>query len=330
MKTRSLITMTVVGLMIIGQGFVGNAFARGPMMTRSAAAATTTTSNTSTATTTTTDTTAASSTKPAGMPDHGPGHGPMDGPGHAPIDVLSGEAVTITGTVTEVTSGERMKDEIKINTGSEIVAVCGLGPVNYWTDSGYTFPVVGNTVSVDGYKVTAPDNTQIIIASKVTIGDKQIQLIDTTTGKPMWDGMRPAMALTGDAVTITGTVSEVDVETMPARPDCAGKPGKSGMTATTTTTTTTATTQTEVRAIKVDNGTETVTIFGLGPAAYWEGLGVAMPKAGDSITVNGLSNTFMGTDKIVALSITINGQTVQLVDSATNRPLWMKTSTNPT
>jgi len=65
-------------------------------------------------------------------------------------------------------------------------------------------------------------------------------------------------------------------------------------------------------------------------AAYWEGLGVAMPKAGDKITVQGLSNTFMGSGMVIAGSVTVNDKTLQLQDSETGRPLWMKAHNNPT
>ncbi|GEM_PF-3311536 len=307
MKTRSLMVMMIVGLMVIGQGFVSGAFARGPMMQRAA----------DTTSTTTTDTTAA----PMGMPDHGPGQGQMDRP---PLDVLSGEAITVAGTITEITSGQRMKDDVKINTGSEVVTVCGFGPAQYWTDSGVTFPMVGDNITVNGYKVTAPDNTQIIIAAKVTIGGKELQLVDTATGRPMWDGKRPEMALTGDSVTIIGTVSEVT--TRPSPPARSGSDRPAGPPSNTDGTAPGH--RADAGDLKINTGTETVTIVGLGPAAYWEGLGITMPKVGDSITVNGLANTFMGTDKVVALSITMNGQTIQLVDSATNRPVWM-TANNP-
>jgi len=279
MKTRSLIVMMIAGLMIIGQGFVSGAFARGPMMQRTTAA-------------TTTDTTAA----PTGMPDHGPGQGQMDRP---PLDVLSGEAITVAGTITEITSGQRMKDDVKINTGSEVITVCGFGPAQYWTDSGFTFPMVGDSITVNGYKVTAPDNTQIIIAAKVTIGGKELQLVDTTTGKPLFQpkGEGPGHGqidiLSGTAVTITGTITEI-----------SALPGPD--------------------EVRINTGAEVVTVCGLGPAEYWTSLGFTRPLAGDAVTVDGYKVTLSdGSQKIFSAKITVGSNQVQLIDAATGRPLWM-------
>jgi len=287
MKTRSLMVMMIVGLMIIGQGFVSGASARGPMAQRAAATtnATTTTTTDATATTTTTDTTAVCS-KPAG-----------NGPGHSPMDILSGAAVTITGTITEI-SAVRGPDEVRINTGSEVVTVCGLGPAEYWTSLGFTRPVAGDVVTVDGYNVTLSDGSQKIFSAAITVGSNQVQLIDAATGKPLFQpkgdgpGHGPMNILSGTAVTITGTITEISAVRGPD-------------------------------GVKINTGTEVVTVYGLGPAEYWTSLGFTRPVAGDAVTVDGYSVTTPdGSQKIFAAKITIGSNQVQLIDTTTGKPLW--------
>ncbi len=276
MKTRSFIVMMIVGLMIIGQGFIGNAFAKG----RSAAAGDTTTDATD------------ASAKSAGKPDHGPGH--------SPTDILSGEAVTITGTITEITAMPG-PDEIKINTGSEVISVYGAGPAEYWTELGFTRPVTGDAVTVDGYKVTLSDGSQKIFSAAITIGGNKVQLIDTTTGKPLFQpkGGGPGHGhidiLSGTAVTITGTVNEIAAITH--GPD----------------------------EMKINTGSEVVSVYGIGPAEYWTAQGLTRPVIGDVLTVDGYNVTLPdSSQKIFSAKITIGGIQIQLVDAATGRPLWMK------
>jgi hypothetical protein len=75
--------------------------------------------------------------------------------------------------------------------------------------------------------------------------------------------------------------------------------------------------------IQIDTGTEIVTVYGVGPLFYWESLGVARPGIGEAITVNAVEVTFSDeSTKIVALSIIIGEETLQLRDEATGVPLW--------
>jgi tRNA A37 threonylcarbamoyladenosine dehydratase len=214
------------------------------------------------------------------------------------VDILSGTAVTITGTITEI-SALPGPDEVKINTGTEVVTVCGLGPAEYWTSLGFTRPVVGDVVTVDGYNVTLSDGSQKIFSAKVTVGSNQVQLIDTTTGKPLFQpkgegpGHGPIDILSGTAVTITGTITEI-----------SALPGPD--------------------EVKINTGTEVVTVCGLGPAEYWTSLGFTRPVVGDVVTVGGYKVTLSdGSQKIFSATITVGSNQVQLIDAATGRPLWM-------
>lgn len=70
--------------------------------------------------------------------------------------------------------------------------------------------------------------------------------------------------------------------------------------------------------IQTDAGPQT--IFGLGPIWYWNSANFDRPELGENITaaVSGI----IGSDKKVILSITLDGQTLQLRDQATCLPLW--------
>ena len=297
MKLRTLIVMMIVSLVIAGTSFGrglmsgGNSGQAGSITTRSAIGTTDTASTTTTdnSSSTTTDTKSADK----GMCPMGKGEHP-DKP---MIDILSGEAVIIIGTVSEVGN----HDALKINNGTEVIAVEGIGPAEYWESLGIARPAVGDTVTVDGYKVTMPDSSQKIFAAKVTIGDKQVTLIDTTTGRPLWHpkgghGHAPVDILSGEAVTILGTVSEV-----------ADRDG-----------------------LKINTGTELITVYGIGSAPYWESLGIVRPAVGDTVTVDGYKVTMPdSSQEIFAATITIGENQIQLIDTTTGRPLWMKDMKKP-
>jgi hypothetical protein len=72
----------------------------------------------------------------------------------------------------------------------------------------------------------------------------------------------------------------------------------------------------------VDNGTSAVTIYGLGPIWYWAAEGVDSPDIGDIVAVDARDVEFLNGTRTIAVSITIDGQTIALRDSATGCPLW--------
>jgi len=67
----------------------------------------------------------------------------------------------------------------------------------------------------------------------------------------------------------------------------------------------------------------TVTVYGIGPVRYWNKLDVDRPVAGDVVSVSGYTVTFLGAERNIAMSITIDGTTVQLRDPDTAKPLWV-------
>lgn len=65
-----------------------------------------------------------------------------------------------------------------------------------------------------------------------------------------------------------------------------------------------------------------VTIYGMGPATYWDSLGVPKPAVGDEIAVKGYTVNYNGELRNIAYSVTLpDGTTVTLRD-AQGRPAW--------
>ena len=76
----------------------------------------------------------------------------------------------------------------------------------------------------------------------------------------------------------------------------------------------------------VSQGSEDVTIYGIGPYWYWEYQGLEPPEVGEAVTVSGMEVDFNGTLRIVAMSITVDDGTAQLreacADGSGGQPLW--------
>lgn len=68
--------------------------------------------------------------------------------------------------------------------------------------------------------------------------------------------------------------------------------------------------------------TSTETLYGLGPMWYWERNDMDRPEIGETVTIQAETVTIGSVTKKVIISITINGQTLVLRDSATCLPLW--------
>jgi hypothetical protein len=82
------------------------------------------------------------------------------------------------------------------------------------------------------------------------------------------------------------------------------------------------------QGLEIDNGTEVVTVYGIGPVWYWNSLEIERPVIGDDVTIEGYEVTFSdGSVKNIAVTITISGetpQTIELRNTDTGAPLWRK------
>lgn len=228
----------------------------------------------------------------------GGGTGDMRGPGPGSdrperIDVLAGTPVTVAGTVSDPVEGSR---GLQVDTGTEIVAVHGIGPGRYWEEMGVDRPDVGDEVSISGYEVVFSDGSTKIIAASVAVGGTEVALIDSETGMPLWrrppdrpDKPERPDILSGTPVTVSGIVSEIG------------------------------------RGLKIDTGSEIMTVYGIGPVRYWEEQEVDKPEVGDEVVIDGYEVTFSdGIARIIAMSATVNGVEIQLRDAETGLPLWPK------
>lgn len=77
-------------------------------------------------------------------------------------------------------------------------------------------------------------------------------------------------------------------------------------------------------SIEMKTDDATVTISGLGPASYWEGLSAKYPQVGDTITVSGYTVDMKDKQINVPMVVTVGEQEISLRDPETAKPLWDK------
>jgi hypothetical protein len=65
-----------------------------------------------------------------------------------------------------------------------------------------------------------------------------------------------------------------------------------------------------------------ISVYGLGPVRYWTDQDVARPTVGEEVIINAVEVIFSdGSTKIVAIDITVSGETIYLRDDS-GFPLW--------
>ncbi|MFH0998802.1 MAG: hypothetical protein V1844_25405 [Pseudomonadota bacterium] len=116
----------------------------------------------------------------AGMSLAGQGKGPGDGTG--PIhDILSGVPFTFTGDVIEFVQA----GSLTLATADGNVQLYGIGPVSYWESQNMAYPVIGDTLTANGFTVNYNGVYENVVMS-ITIDGTTIDLRDPITGKPLW------------------------------------------------------------------------------------------------------------------------------------------------
>jgi len=74
--------------------------------------------------------------------------------------------------------------------------------------------------------------------------------------------------------------------------------------------------------LKVDDGTEIITVYGIGSSMVWEALGYEPLTVDEAVTIAAYEVTFVdGSTKLIAVTITVGGKTITLRD-ADGRPVW--------
>ena len=244
--------------------------------------------------------------------NNGSGNGNGVGNGRGPIhNILEGTPFTFSGTVIGIGF---QGDGMEIATTDGNVSVQGLGPQRYWDELGIDKPDLGETVAVYGYAVDF-NGKPMNILTKVEFNGVTVELRDSETGAPLWrengnqygggngenghhgngEGFRFDI-LNGTPFSFAGDVIVVGTTSSGAR--------GSGMT--------------------IATDTVNITVDGLAPYYYWDSLEVARPTVGDYVEVTGYTVVYNGNTLNILMTITIDGQTVQLRDPATGYPLWRK------
>jgi len=217
--------------------------------------------------------------------------------GPAPAELLAGTPFEYTGDVISLVPG--MGLELATATGN--ITVYGIGPLPYWEELGIERPVIGDTITVSGFTVSH-DGAVLNILFTLAAAGEIVQLRDQETGLPLW--RRPWRDCPGEApapplVDITqGTPFEFQGELSRIR-------HRRGL------------------AITISTGEEVV-VYGQGPAAYWEELGVDRPAIGDQVVARGFTVEYHGKVRNILVALIINGVEVQLRDPETGAPLWSR------
>ncbi len=111
-------------------------------------------------------------------------------------------------------------------------------------------------------------------------------------GQGLADGSGPLVSIfDGTPVTVVGVVAELP---------SFGTPG-----------------------LKIDNGTEIITVYGTGSPMVWEALGYEPLVVDEEVGIDAYEVTFSdGSSKLIAAAITIGDQIITLRDQETGKPVW--------
>jgi hypothetical protein len=240
-----------------------------------------------------------------GWGNNGGGTGPGGNGGCNPnYNILDGTPFSFSGTV--VTAGT-YGNEMVVSTSNGNLSVSGLGPNWYWYNQEITKPVVGDTVSGNGYAVDYNGVARNVLTD-ITVNGTQILLRDSE-GLPLWRGQRGGWGGPGGggfggdySAILNGTPFNYEGEVLNAYTFERGVHGN---------------------GLVIATGSGNVTLNGLGPNFYWQQLNVVKPVVGDTIQANGYTVDYNGNLVNILMSIVLqDGTTVQLRDTETGAPLW--------
>jgi len=116
-----------------------------------------------------------------GLAGHGKGPGNGTGPIH---DILSGVPFTFTGDVI----GFAEDGSLTLATTDGNVQLYGIGPVYYWESLNVGYPVIGDTLTANGFTVDYNGVYKNVVMSITMEDGTAIDLRDPETGKPLWRG----------------------------------------------------------------------------------------------------------------------------------------------
>lgn len=68
-----------------------------------------------------------------------------------------------------------------------------------------------------------------------------------------------------------------------------------------------------------------VTVYGIGPYWYWENQDMERPEVGETIQIDALRLVYSdGTERLIAVTIVVDGETIALRDPVDGKPLWRR------
>ncbi|MEA2108418.1 MAG: hypothetical protein U9P07_03240 [Pseudomonadota bacterium] len=76
--------------------------------------------------------------------------------------------------------------------------------------------------------------------------------------------------------------------------------------------------------LKIDDGAEIITVYGIGSSMVWEALGYEPLTVGEEVTIAAYEVTFIDeSTKLIAVAVTVGEQTIPLRDEE-GRPIWRR------
>ena len=239
------------------------------------------------------------------------GNGGNGNGGTCVYNILVGTPFSFSGTVIDVGS---TGDGLVISAADGDLTVTGLGPNRYWDSLKVEKPVVGDTVSGNGYTVDY-NGVEKNVLTDITVNGIKVELRDAG-GLPLWRGFGGygnreegsdwsgggygsyTNILAGAPFTIRGDVISAN------SPDQSGFHGN---------------------GLVIATATGNIIVTGLGPYHFWDNLGMDQPAAGDTIGAEGFTVTYKTTEVNVLMAVTLSdGTRIQLRDPETGAPLWRR------
>jgi hypothetical protein len=227
-------------------------------------------------------------------------------------NLLDGTPFSFDG---KVVSSDTYGNELVVSTNNGNITVTGLGPNWYWFNLNMTKPVVGDSVSGNGYTIDYNGNNRNVLTD-ITVNGTLVPLRDSN-GLPLWQGQGGGGGHWGNTPgnggyggyhydILNGTPFNYSGDVISSYVFSHGIHGN---------------------GLELATASGNVTVSGLGPDFYWQSLGVDKPVVGDSVTANGYTVEFNGNVVNVLMSIVLqDGTLVQLRDEETGAPLWRQRS----
>lgn len=205
------------------------------------------------------------------------------------VTLLDAQPFTVTGRIAAVRSLDGAFLLEAADGGHWSIE--GLGPADFWQKNGLTRPEAGAQVTVSGFSRLDADTTRHV-AFRVALDGGELALRDVYTGLPLWQDA--SLAEDPNQAIFSGRPFAAEGMVVDQIPDGVVMAAAEG----------------------------DLAITGLGPAAYWQGLGLTPPAIGDFLSAQGFVLGAGLSERYLAVSMVKDGETVNLRDAVSGVPLW--------